>query len=53
MIAICPNCKGNGFIKMKDEEDGEMTIHQCWKCISTGENKHEDTDSYWNYTPAE
>ena len=38
MITICFNCKGNGFIKTKDEEDGEI--------------KHEDSDSYWNYNPA-
>jgi len=52
MIAICHNCKGNGFIKTKDEEDGEINIHQCWKCESKGEIKYEDNDSYWNYIPA-
>jgi len=50
MITICFNCKGNGFIKTKDEEDGEINIHQCWECESTGEIKHEDSDSYWNDT---
>ena len=29
-----------------------LTIHQCWECESTGEIKHEDSNSYWNYTPA-
>ena len=49
---ICSNCKGNGFIKTKDEEDGETNIHQCWECKSTGEIRHEDSDTYWNYNPA-
>ena len=52
MITICFNCKGNGFIKTKDEEDGETNIHQCWECKSTGEIKHEDSDTYWNYNPS-
>ena len=51
MIAICHNCKGNGFIKIQDPEDpNEINVHQCWQCESTGEIKHEDSDSYWNYT---
>ena len=50
MIAICHNCKGNGFIKIKNEEDQQMYVHLCWQCESTGEIKHEDSDSYWNYT---
>jgi len=51
MISICRNCKENGFIKMKDPEDGEMTVHQCWECESKGEIKHEDSDDYWNHNP--
>ena len=53
MIAICQNCKGNGYIKTIQEEDGDVTIHQFCECKSTGEIKHEDDDSYWNYTPAQ
>ena len=49
MIAICHNCKGNGYIKIKNEEDQHMYVHQCWQCESKGEIKHEDSDSYWNY----
>ena len=49
MIAICYNCKGNGYIKTIQEEDGEVTVQQCWECKSTGEIKHEDSNSYWNY----
>ena len=48
---ICPTCRGNGYLKVGTEW-GE-TIHQCWECESTGEIKHEDSDSYWNYAPVE
>jgi len=34
-IAICPTCKGNGYLKVGTEE-GEV-IHQCWDCDSEGE----------------
>jgi len=33
--AICPTCKGNGYLKVGTEE-GEV-IHQCWDCDSEGE----------------
>ena len=51
MIAICQNCKGNGYIKRKDPEDGEINIHQCWVCESKGEIKHEDDDNHWDHIP--
>ena len=36
--AICNVCNGNGFIKIKDEEDPrDINIHQCWECESEGE----------------
>tara|TARA_A100001391_G_C5033500_1_gene268966 strand:+ start:31 stop:219 length:189 start_codon:yes stop_codon:yes gene_type:complete len=28
---ICDTCRGNGYIKVKDN------IHQCWDCDSEGE----------------
>ena len=34
-IAICPTCKGNGYLKV-GTEFGE-TVHQCWDCDSEGE----------------
>ena len=51
MLAVCQNCKGNGYIKIKNEEDQQMYVHQCWQCDSKGEIKHEDNDNYWNYIP--
>ena len=36
--AICHVCNGNGFVRIKDEEDPrEVNIHQCWECDSEGE----------------
>ena len=34
--AICPTCKGNGFVKVATIWN-EETIHQCWDCESEGE----------------
>ena len=34
---ICPTCKGNGYIKIINEEDKESYVHQCWDCDSEGE----------------
>ena len=36
--AICPTCNGNGYIRIKDNEDPtEVNVHQCWDCESEGE----------------
>ena len=35
--AICPNCKGNGFIKLVLEEGREHVVAQCPECDSKGE----------------
>ena len=34
---ICPTCKGNGYVKIINEEDRELYVHQCWDCDSEGE----------------
>ena len=34
---ICPNCQGNGFVKVIHESDLESHVHQCWDCDSEGE----------------
>ena len=33
--AICDTCKGNGYVKIRMEE--ESNVHQCWECDSEGE----------------
>ena len=36
--AICPPCRGNGYIRIKDNEDPtEVNVHQFWECDSEGE----------------
>ena len=36
--AICDICKGNGFVKLTNNEDPkEVNVHQCWECDSEGE----------------
>ena len=51
---MCSTCKGNGFIKIINEEDRESYVHQCWDCDSEGEfyettnNLIGDTDSDYN-----
>jgi DnaJ-class molecular chaperone len=40
---ICPQCHGNGYIKIKDIE-GTDQIKQCWVCESKGEIKREKND---------
>ena len=34
---ICPTCRGNGYVKILNEEDRESYVHQCWDCDSEGE----------------
>ena len=34
---ICPNCKGNGYIKLVLEEGREHVVAQCPECDSEGE----------------
>ena len=40
---ICPQCRGNGYIKLTDNE-GIDQIKQCWVCASEGELKHAKND---------
>ena len=36
--AICDVCKGNGFVRIINNEDSkEDSVHQCWECDSEGE----------------
>ena len=37
-MTICPRCRGNGYIKVKESiESPTETIHQCPQCNSQGE----------------
>ena len=35
--AICPDCNGNGYVKMVLEEGREHVVAQCVTCESEGE----------------
>ena len=34
---ICPDCKGNGYVKATIEEGREHIVIQCQRCDSEGE----------------
>ena len=34
---ICSTCRGNGYVKIVNDEDRETYVHQCWDCDSEGE----------------
>jgi DnaJ-class molecular chaperone len=36
-VYICTTCKGNGYIKIQNIYDHDLSIHQCWDCDSEGE----------------
>ena len=41
--AICPDCKGNGYVKATIEEGREHIVVQCPMCKSQGEvNENKD-----------
>ena len=40
---ICPQCHGNGYLKIKDN-DNKNQIKQCWICESEGELSHAEND---------
>ena len=51
---ICPDCKGNGFIKAVLEEGREHVIVQCQTCESEGEiyvDESEVIESYIDVNP--
>ena len=49
--AICPTCKGNGFIKIVDNYK-ETNIHQCWDCESQGEFYVDESEIIESYVDA-
>ena len=46
---ICPDCKGNGYVKATIEEGREHIVIQCQRCDSEGEiyvDESEVVESY-------
>ena len=51
---ICPDCKGNGFVKLVLEEGREHIVAQCVECDSEGEiyvDESEVIESYIDVNP--
>ena len=50
---ICPDCKGNGFIKAVLEEGREHVIVQCQTCESEGEIYVDESEVIESYIDAD
>tara|TARA_Y100000361_G_C11052588_1_gene286078 strand:+ start:35 stop:217 length:183 start_codon:yes stop_codon:yes gene_type:complete len=48
---ICPQCKGNGFIKLLLEEERVSTVIQCNICNSEGEVHDKEFNEYFDSYP--
>ena len=49
---ICPNCSGNGFVKVKKEENpANDTVMQCVVCNSKGVVRDKEFDEYFDSHP--
>jgi DnaJ-class molecular chaperone len=48
---ICPQCNGNGFIKLLLEEGRESVVTQCNLCNSEGEVYDKEFDEYFDSYP--
>ena len=48
---ICPQCKGNGFIKLLLEEGRVDVVTQCSLCNSEGEVYDKEFDEYFDSHP--
>ena len=50
---ICPNCKGNGYIKLTLEEGREHVVAQCPECDSEGEIYVDESEVVESYIDAD
>ena len=48
---ICPQCKGNGFIKLLLKEGRVSTVIQCTICNSEGEVHDKEFNEYFDSYP--
>ena len=49
---ICPNCSGNGFVKVKKAANpANDTVMQCVVCNSKGEIRDKEFDEYFDTHP--
>ena len=52
-VMICPNCKGNGYIKLVLEEGREHIVVQCQTCDSEGEIYVDESEVIESYIDAD
>ena len=50
---ICPNCNGNGYIKLTLEEGREHVVAQCPECDSEGEIYVDESEVVESYIDAD
>ena len=50
---ICPNCKGNGYLKLTLEEGREHVVAQCQTCESEGEIYVDESEVVESYIDAD
>jgi len=51
--AICPDCKGNGYLKATIEESREHIVVQCQRCESEGEIYVDESEVMESYIDAD
>ena len=44
---ICPNCKGNGYVKLPQKLPNKEKVAQCMVCNSNGEMDEDKVDSIY------
>ena len=44
---ICPNCKGNGYVKLPQQLPNKEQVAQCMVCGSHGEMYEDKIDSIY------
>ena len=44
---ICPNCKGNGYVKLPQQIPNKEQVAQCMGCNSNGEIDEDKIDSMY------
>ena len=50
---ICPDCKGNGYVKLVLEEGREHVVAQCVRCESEGEIYVDESEVVESYIDAD
>ena len=50
---ICPDCKGNGYVKLVLEEGREHVVAQCVTCDSEGEIYVDESEVVESYIDAD